>query len=310
MAAAKQIDDVNNTNQQQQQLVGINWNFNAYGGPIEGCYWPCTDDQLVATNICTNPILQQSLNIQNIYTIPIILEGGSIHTDGEGTLLTTEECLLNSNRNPHLNQNQITQILELSLGVTKVIWLPTGLDADDDTNGHIDNFCCFVEPGHVILAWTDDNTNDIENFQRCRQAEQTLQSTTDSKGRTIKITKLYLPSPPLRYTQEEALSLATIQPNNTSDDNNDNSVDETNYIMVREPNEKMAASYVNFYIANEAILVPQFGQHAKDPKDRLACETLQKVFPNRKIIGVPSREILLGGGNIHCQTQQVPGKNR
>jgi agmatine deiminase len=252
----------------------------------------------------------KQLTIGGHYSIPIILEGGSIHTDGEGTLLTTEECLCNPNRNPQLQRHQIEQILQLCLHIEKVIWLPTGLDADDDTNGHIDNFCCFVRPGHVVLAWTDDDVHDVENYQRCRQAEQVLVSAKDAKGRSFTITKLYLPSPPLRYTEEEALSLAIKSTEEEQGGPNDRTVHtdddkKTKYIMIREPNEKMAASYVNFYIANEAVLVPQFGKDAVIT-DRQACETLQGVFPDRKVVGVPSREILLGGGNIHCQTQQVP----
>ena len=161
-----------------------------------------------------------------------------------------------------------------------------------DTNGHIDNFCAFVQPGHVVLAWTDDDRHDIENYHRCREAELYLQSTTDAVGRKLKITKLYLPSPPLYYKKEEALSLV-------DDDGN----------MVRQPGEKIAASYVNFYIANGAILVPQFGRDTEET-DRRACDTLRPLFPDRQVVGVPSHEILLGGGNIHCQTQQVPSALR
>lgn len=121
--------------------------------------------------------------------------GGSIHTDGEGTLLVTEECLLNANRNPHLSRWRIEELLKRSLGVIKIVWLPHGLDADEDTNGHVDNFCCFLKPGHVILAWTDDEMNDLENFSRCREAESLLVSSMDAKGRTLQVHKLQLPPP-------------------------------------------------------------------------------------------------------------------
>jgi agmatine deiminase len=153
-----------------------------------------------------------------------------------------------------------------------------------------------------VLAWTDDEKHDAENYRRCRDAQLYLQSVQDAKGRALQITKLYLPSPPLRYTHDEAMSLA-IPPD--IDEKSRNSSNDAQYIMVRHPNEKMAASYVNYYIANEAILVPQFGGSAKNT-DQQACDTLQRLFPSRKVVGVPSREILLGGGNIHCQTQQVP----
>jgi agmatine deiminase len=103
--------------------------------------------------------------------------------------------LLNPNRNPQLSKESIESILKKSLGVVKIIWLPHGLDADEDTNGHVDNFCCFLKPGHVILAWTDDEKSDSENCSRCRVAESLLSSSIDAKGRTIQIHKLHLPPP-------------------------------------------------------------------------------------------------------------------
>lgn len=114
-----------------QQLIGLDWDFNAYGGPEEGCYWPCTNDRKIARIICDGNSNTKTLNIHKSISIPMILEGGSIYTDGEGTLLTTSECLNNPNRNPHLSQNQIETILIHALGVSKVLWIPYGLDADE-----------------------------------------------------------------------------------------------------------------------------------------------------------------------------------
>jgi len=327
---------------QNYQLIGLGWDFNAYGGPEEGCYWPCNHDRKIARLVCSettlandslNPnssiAISKSLSIHSSVSVPIILEGGSFHTDGEGTLLTTSECLLHPNRNPHLTQDQIEQVLKLSLGVSKVLWLPHGLDADNDTNGLVDNFCCFVRPGHVVLAWTDDNCDEggddedetessrkINNYKRCRKAYEYLESTKDAKGRTIEITKLYLPTPSLRYTEEEALSIGNKNKEHDQSPNN-NSDDDVSADFVRYPGEVMAASYINYYLANKAVLVPQFAAAAtassddsdKDALaeiDRKALETLRPLFPGRTVIGIPSREILLGGGNIHCQTQQVP----
>ena len=261
-------------------VVGVDWDFNAYGGPEEGCYWPCDLDRKIAARVCREIVQIPS------FSVPMVLEGGSIHTDGEGTLLVTKECLLNPNRNPSLSQEIIDGVLKQSLGVQVVIWLPLGLDADDDTNGHVDNFCCFTEPGHVVLAWTDDETNDLGNYQRCRSALEVLSSIGDAKGRSIQVHKLPVPSPPLRYTKEEAESLKGPDP----------------AVVARQPGEKMAASYVNFYIANDAVVVPQFDV----PTDAQAIAILQERFPSRAVVGVSSREILLGGGNIHCITQQIP----
>ena len=315
--------------QEEKVLVGLDWDFNAYGGPEEGCYWPCADDRKIADLVCSPTTLFQtvisskqttlpninlktatsiaeSLSIHSSLPIPMILEGGSFHTDGEGTLLTTSECLLNPNRNPHLSKDQIESALKESLGIHKVLWLPYGLDNDLDTNGHVDNFCCFAKPGHVILAWTDhqDDQSEMSNYQRCRVAQEYLEAATDAQGRKLEITKLYLPKLTLQYTKEEAMSIGTNE-NDTNTENQDSMA------FVREPGEKMAASYINFYIANRAILVPQFASSTNDDldlaaADQSALETLQSLFPGRRVVGIPSREILLGGGNIHCQTQQVP----
>lgn len=179
-------------NQETNELVGLDWDFNAYGGPVEGCYWPCDNDRNVAKHVCDHILEIKS------YQVSIVLEGGSIHTDGEGTLLVTEECLLNPNRNPQYTKEEIEHTLKQSLGVDTIIWLPNGLDADDDTNGHIDNFACFLKPGHVVLAWTDDETNDPENYYRCRIAESVLSSSKDSNGRIIQVHKLCLPPPLVR----------------------------------------------------------------------------------------------------------------
>jgi agmatine deiminase len=188
--------DMTTTTQQQQQprLVGLDWGFNAYGGPESGAYWPCDLDAKVAFTICET----LSLDCQSVSSF--ILEGGSIHVDGEGTVLTTKECLLNPNRNPTMSQDEIESLLMKYLGVTAVIWLPHGVDADEDTNGHIDNFCCFVQPGHVALSWTDDQVGDFENWRRCREALEILQATKDAQGRLLTVHKLYLPPPLVRLT--------------------------------------------------------------------------------------------------------------
>jgi len=270
-----------------QQLIGLDWDFNAYGGPEEGCYWPCDLDCQIASVICK--LLAKSVPRLMHRKVNMILEGGSIHSDGEGSILTTEECLLNRNRNPNLSKTEIESRVLSALGGSKMIWLERGLAFDDDTNGHIDNFACFVRPGHIVLAWTDDETNDPENCERCRQALQTLEQCTDAKARHLTIHKLHLPSP-MFYSQEEANSLPK-------------QIIEGTPVASRTAGDRMAASYVNFYVANNAVIVPQFGDTLFDVK---AIETLSKLFPGRQVVGVQSREILIGGGNIHCITQQVP----
>jgi agmatine deiminase len=284
-------------------IIGLDWNFNAYGGPDEGCYWPCSNDQKVAENIIH--VLSEHYNNEtstsitekngnNTFTsekVDLILEGGSFHTDGEGTILTTEECLLNQNRNPNMTQKQIEQILLRYLGGSKVIWLPFGIYNDEDTNGHVDNIATFSKPGEIVLSWTD-NINDA-NYERCKAAETVLLNETDAQGRKITIQKLHLPRP-LHYTSEEVQTLS-------DGGGGDESVQVDS--CERESGERLAASYVNYYLANDAIILPQFGDTLFDKR---AEETIKSIFPSKKIICIYSREILLGGGNIHCITQQLP----
>lgn len=198
---AKDIDENKAEAAIAQFLVGIDWSFNAYGGPEEGCYWPCELDRKVAGSMIS--ILDEYyrheyeeseyVRIKHELVEDFILEGGSIHTDGEGTILTTEECLLNSNRNPHLSKSEITSILKKKLGATKVIWLPLGIACDDDTNGHVDNIATFARPGEVVLSWTDDESD--VNYERFRMAEEALGKECDAKGRKIMVHKLHVPDP-------------------------------------------------------------------------------------------------------------------
>ncbi|XP_043717190.1 agmatine deiminase isoform X2 [Telopea speciosissima] len=187
-------DHITHSGDPVRKIAGIDWNFNCWGGPDDGCYADWSLDQLVARKI---------LGIEKLPRFPqsIILEGGSIHVDGEGTCLTTEECLLNKNRNPTLTKEQIENELKMYLGVRKVIWLPQGLFGDDDTNGHIDNMCCFVKPGVVLLAWTDDESD--PQYERSVEALSVLSKATDACGRAFEIIKLHIPGP-LFMTEEEA----------------------------------------------------------------------------------------------------------
>ncbi|MCY1395981.1 Agmatine deiminase [compost metagenome] len=215
------------------------------------------------------------------HTEGFVLEGGSIHVDGEGTLITTEECLLNRNRNPHLSRAQIEEILSAHLAVDKIIWLPDGL-FNDETDGHVDNFCCYVRPGEVLLAWTDDPQD--PNYSRCQAALKVLEANKDAKGRSFVVHKMPIPGP-LYATEQECAG-----------------VDPVAGTQERNPSVRLAGSYVNFLIVNGGIIAPSFD----DPRDAQAREVLQKLFPEHEVVMVPGRELLLGGGNIHCLTQQQP----
>ena len=258
------------------QVRGIDWEFNAWGGAFDGLYADYQEDDALAQAFC------RYLGIECYDAHPFVLEGGAIHSDGEGTLLITEECLLSAGRNPALTKAQIEEKLKEYLSAEKVIWLPYGIYCDE-TNGHVDNICAFTATAEVVLAWTDDE-NDPQ-YARSAANYRVLSNALDAKGRAFKIIKLPLPSVPVTVTKEEAEQIVCAPGE-----------------APREEGERLAASYVNFYIANKAVIVPQFG----DENDGRALSILKDLFPDRKIVPVFTRSVLVGGGNIHCITQQIP----
>lgn len=253
---------------------GIDWTFNAWGGLNKMMYFPWDKDDLVAVKM---------LEIESLdrYKAPLVMEGGSIHVDGQGTLITTEQCLLHPNRNPALSRAEIEQYLADYVNVSKIIWLPRGV-YEDETDGHIDNLCCFVRPGVVALTWTDDRSD--PQFERSAEAFEALMTARDAQGGQIEVHKIHQPNP-MTMSSAEAAGL-----------------DVVDTAFLRPAGERLAGSYINFYIANGAIIVPQFD----DGQDEAACQKLALLFPDRTVIGIEAREILLGGGNIHCITQQQP----
>ena len=259
-------------------LRGVDWRFNAWGGQREGLYFPWEDDDHVARKV---------LEIEGCdrYRAPIINEGGAIHVDGEGTALVTEECLLNANRNPHLRRAQIEAHLRSYLGVEVIIWLGRGV-FNDETDGHIDNLACFVRPGEVCLNWPEDRRDPQAAISR--DARERLAAARDARGRQLALHTLPMPGP-LTMTAKEARGLAVRRGTKR-----------------RRAGERLAASYVNFYPANGAVVMPLLDART----DRAAAARLRRLFPGRRIVGVPARELLLGGGNIHCLTQQVPAVAR
>lgn len=258
----------------QRRVRGVDWQFNAWGGLDGGLYFPWDLDDVVPVKV---------LEIEGVdrYGAPLVMEGGSIHVDGEGTLFTTEECLLNPNRNPQLSKADIERLLGDYLDVGKVVWLDKGI-YNDETNGHIDNICAPVRPGVVALAWTDDR-NDPQ-YEISQDAYQRLSAATDARGRKLEVVRIHIPDPVLIAPDEAA------------------GVDSVRGTLPRTAGDRLAASYVNYYVCNGGVVVPTFN----DPHDQPALETLAKLYPERRVVSVPAREILLGGGNIHCVTQQQP----
>ncbi len=259
--------------------IAVNWLFNAWGGTYDGLYADWSLDKEVAVKFAS------FMGDGTIDAEPFVLEGGSIHTDGEGTLLVTESCLLSPGRNPDLTKEEIEEKLKKYLGVSKVLWLPRGI-YNDETNEHVDNVCAFIRPAEVVLAWTDNK--DDPQYELSRADLEYLSGVTDAKGRKITVHKLPIPDVPVCCTKEDI----------------DNYVFEPGEDE-RDVGERLAASYVNFYFANGCALVPQFGGETRESDER-AVKILKELLPGREIIPIDARAVLLGGGNIHCITQQIP----
>ncbi len=261
------------------EIRGISWKFNAWGGEFDGLYTDYAQDDAAAEAVCS------ALDVPCYDARPFVLEGGAIHSDGEGTILVTEACLLSGGRNPQMTKDEISAYLREYLGAEKVVWIPHGI-YNDETNEHIDNIAAFTAPGEIVLAWCDDPTD--PQYEMSRADFDVLSRETDARGRQFRITKLPVPHKPVCVTEAECGDYDFAEGEDT-----------------REPGERLAASYVNFYIGNDCVLVPQFsGEYAED--DSRAIKILSGCFPSREIVPIPARCILLGGGNIHCITQQIP----
>jgi agmatine deiminase len=236
----------------ENSLAFNDWIFNGWGGK----YKSYEEDDRVARQVAA--ILKVP-----VFEHQVVLEGGSIEVNGAGTCLTTEQCLLNKNRNPHLSRAEIEELLKNSLGVTHVIWLGEGI-VGDDTDGHIDDIARFVNPTTVVCV-VEANSND-DNYVVLQENYERLQAARDQNG--AKLSLVILPCPRPVYYE----------------------------------GARLPASYANFYIANNLVLVPIFD----DPNDAAALGVLQELFPERKVLGVRCNEIVAGLGAIHCVTQQEP----
>lgn len=252
----------------------VNWDFNAWGGLYDGLYFPWDFDDQIPRKI-------SSMHGFDYYsTSGFVLEGGSFHVDGEGTVLTTKMCLLSQGRNPHLKKEGIEKMLMNYLNVSKVLWVKDGIDPDE-TNGHIDDVACFARPGEVICIWTDDKKDPF--YKQCQAAYKELSQMKDAKGRKLKVHKLCMPKKPVLLKGADT-------------------IDQISGTIPREDGDICIASYMNFLITNGAIITPQYD----DVNDKLAISQLEKIFPDYKVVGVKTKEVVFGGGNIHCITQQRP----
>ncbi|MBP3385073.1 MAG: agmatine deiminase [Firmicutes bacterium] len=256
------------------ELRGIDWDFNAWGGLVDGLYFPWDQDDMIAQKVC------ELERVDSYKTAGFVLEGGSIHVDGEGTVMTTEMCLLSEGRNPHMSKQEIEDMLKEYLNCEKVIWLKDGIDPEE-TNGHIDDVACFVAPGEAACIWTEDPEDPF--YEVAQQAYSILSESTDAKGRKLKVHKLTTTKKPVTIS-------------------GDFDIDYVEGTVPREDGELCISSYMNFLIVNGGVIVPQY----EDENDALALEQVQAMFPDRKVVGVNTKEVVYGGGNIHCITQQMP----
>ncbi len=235
------------------ELAVVDWGYNAWGDK----YPPYDDDDAVPQRIAE--LLQLPL-----FSPGIVMEGGSLDVNGEGTLLTTKPCLLNPNRNPRLNQQQIEQFLRDYLGVTHILWLGNGI-AGDDTDGHIDDLTRFVNATTVVTVIEQDPHDD--NYWPLQENLKQLRAMRDQDGHPLRIVELPMPG------------------------------------VIEYNGQRLPASYANFYIANDVVLLPTYRNKSADAT---ATETLQRLFADRRVVGIDSTNLIWGLGSFHCLTQQQP----
>ena len=208
-----------------------------------------------------------NVNIERV-TSSLTLEGGGIEVDGLGTAIITESCVLNDNRNPGVTKAACEAELKRCLGISKVIWLP-GIKDKDITDGHTDFYARFVSEGVVVAAYDSDPQS--YDHAVTKQHLEILKTATDAKGNKLKVIELQAPTT----------------------------------LRVENPSEDFAAGYINYYVCNKAVIMPEFGDSVADA-DADAKQKLQTLFPNRSIVQINIDYIAAGGGGIHCTTQQQP----
>jgi agmatine deiminase len=239
----------------QQGMAGVSWRFNAWGGK--------------SAHDLDEGLARRVLNYLGLECLgtPLSNEGGAIHVDGQGTLITTESVLLNPNRNPGMGKAEMEDIFARLLGIKKTIWLPGDPDfvTGDMTDGHIDGVCAFARPGVLLVDASHEQSSVYAEV--VRENRRALELATDAQGRKFELIELY----------------------EASD-------------AVDPKAEVFCASYTNFYIANGAIIMPAYGIAA----DQEAAAVLAKAFPGREVVPVQINHLAHGGGGVHCITQQQP----
>lgn len=265
------------------EVRGVDFRFNAYGGEQHGASMLYAVDDMIARKMLQAEGLDR-------YRTTFILEGGSLTTDGEGTAIVTESCLLNKNRNPEYTREEIEKVLKEYLGFDKIIWLRSGVDIDEgETDGHVDDVCAYIGPGEVVTCYTENKENPYYSiFKECYEE---LCRAKDAKGRVLKVHKIPA-AMPFAFTEEEAVNLLATQGIGKEPDGH-----------WREEGELAVPSYANFLITNGSIIFPVYGLDT----DEEAVKRMEEICRGRYVIRpVNVHDIALGGGSIHCITQQVP----
>jgi agmatine deiminase len=240
------------TNPATGQKAVVKWNYNAWGEK----YPPHDLDNQI-------PVLVAKALDLPVFRPGIVMEGGAVEFNGAGTVLTTTACLLNPNRNPHLDQGQIEQYLADYYGLEQVLWLGDGI-VGDDTDGHIDDLTRFVNQDTVVTVVETNRSDD--NYHILQENLATLKTLRLLNGKQLTIVELPMPDP-----------------------------------VVYE-DQRLPASYANFYVANGAVLVPTF----RCAQDTVALDLLQQCFPDRRVVGLDCTDIVWGLGTFHCLSQQEP----
>ncbi len=231
----------------------MDWGYNAWGGK----YPPFDLDDAVPQRVA------ELLGLPCFHP-GIVMEGGALDVNGRGTVLTTEACLLNPNRNPDLSRTQIEGYLRAYLGVTKVLWLGDGI-VGDDTDGHVDDLARFVDPTTVVTVVETDPAD--ANYARLEENRRRLRAMTDQDNRPLRVIELPMPG------------------------------------VIEHDGERLPASYANFYIANQVVILPIYHHPTHDAQ---AVSILEDVFPDRRVVPIDSTALAWGLGSFHCLTQQQP----
>jgi agmatine deiminase len=242
---------VRDTNGRRERAV-VDWGYNAWGGK----YPPFDLDDQIPQHVARYRNLP-------LFSPGIVMEGGSIEVNGQGTMLTTEACLLNPNRNPQLTKTQIEAFLGDFLGVRQILWLGDGI-IGDDTDGHVDDLSRFVDANTIVTVVEEDPAD--ENFDILQENLKRLNSFRNPEGGPFRVVALPMPG------------------------------------VIQHQEQRLPASYANFYIANQIVLLPTY----RSPNDQRAIELLQSVFTTRRVVPVDSTELIWGLGSFHCISQQEP----